>query len=260
MKQEPLVLSESLGTGLQLLSFNVPSNKNAMTEAMGVVFRELYLQLKEDSSLQAVVVTGTGDAFSSGGDLGMLSRLAEMSTEDSRSFIHYFYDLYLGIFSVIDVPIIAAVNGAAVGAGFSFACACDIRIVAKGALLGATFSKIGLYPGMGASCTLPNLIGGAKALEHLCLGSMMPSEKWDALGLCNEVVPKEETLERAVKIAREIAKNSNQAVRQIIHDLRRMRQKELEIALAREAQNQSLCFATDEYKQRLERLKRQVGY
>lgn len=259
MNKESLIVSESLNRGLLLVSFNAPSTKNAMTEAMGLEFQSLYNRLKGDSTLRCIVVTGAGNAFSSGGDLAMLSQLAEMSCDDSRKFMRYFYDLYLGIFSAIDVPIIAAVNGAAIGAGFSFACACDIRVIARDAKLGATFSKIGIYPGMGVSCTLPRLIGPNLALEHLCKGSVLRGEEWATLGLSSAVVAQEEVVERAVEVALDMVDGSSLAVKQLVQTHRKKLNSGLEEALATEAMNQSICFNTEEYRERLKHLKRKVG-
>lgn len=259
MQEESLIISKPLDNGILLISFNAPHAKNAMTEGMGLQFQELYNQLKNDTSLRCVIITGTGDSFSSGGDLTMLSRLAEMSRDESRKFMRDFYDLYLGIFSAIDVPIIAAVHGAAIGAGFSFVCACDIRVVAREAKLGATFSKIGLYPGMGITCALPRLIGTHKALEHLCKGSVLRGEEWADLGFCSAVVTQEQVLERAMVTAREIAGGSSQAVQQIVRAYRSNLNIGLEEALATEAHNQSICFGTEEYRTRLDILKRKIS-
>jgi enoyl-CoA hydratase/carnithine racemase len=169
-----------------------------MTEAMGQALTAAVETLAEDDSVRAVVLTGAGRAFSAGGDLDLLERMARGGNasrggETRRShevFMGRFYRLFLRV-RALPQPTIAAVNGPAIGAGCCAALACDMRIAAREAKLGLNFNRLGLHPGMAASWTLPRIVGPALAAELLYTGRILDGVEAERIGLVNRAVPRE---------------------------------------------------------------------
>ena len=138
---------------------------------------------RADPTLRALVLTGSGRAFSAGGDLEMIAaRSAEarerpgLARRGVRDFMRAFYGLFLAV-RRLPCPTIAAVNGPAIGAGFCVALACDMRLVAREARVGLNFTRLGLSPGMGATWTLPRLVGPALAAELLYSSRLLDGEE-----------------------------------------------------------------------------------
>ena len=143
--------------GVALVTMDDPERRNAMTEQMGRDLATALGELGDDPALRCVVLTGTPPAFSAGGDLAMLEDLGRRAREDgfdATATMRAFYDRFLAVRDV-PVPVVAAINGHAVGAGLCVALACDLRIVAADARVGLNFARIGLHPGMGGSWLLP---------------------------------------------------------------------------------------------------------
>ena len=150
----------------------------------------------------------------------------------------------------LEKPVIAAVNGVAAGAGMGIACACDFRIVAQTASFTTAFVKIGLVPDSGLSFTLPRIVGYAKALELFMLSEKIDAARADALGLCTKVVPPEQVLDEAQKLAAVLAKGPR-ALGLIKRELVRNGLGDLHAALAYEAHLQSIAAASDDFAEGL---------
>ena len=230
------------------LQFNDPNRLNAMTNAMGEAFRDRIAELGRDESIRAVVLTGAGRAFSAGGDLDMLQRQADRGAADPgsawrgiRDEMSTFYRLFLTVRD-LPCPTIAAINGHAIGAGFCVALGCDFRYVAREAKLGLNFTRIGVHPGMGATWTLPRLVGPALAAELLFTSRIIQGEEAERIGLANRVVTSEEVLAEAQKTAAEIAQNAPGAVRAVKRALARTESTSLEDQLQFEASEQARNF------------------
>lgn len=230
------------------LSFNDPGRLNAMTEAMGLAFRDVVAGLVQDPSLRAVVITGEGRAFSAGGDLDMLQEKADRGLANPgqawrgiRDEMSTFYRLFLTVRD-LPCPVIAALNGHAIGAGFCVALGCDFRFVAREAKLGLNFTKLGVHPGMGATWTLPRLVGPALAAELLYTSRLVEGEEASRIGLANRVLSREDVLAEAQQTAAEIAANAPDAVRAVKQALRRSEGASLEDQLQFEASEQAKNF------------------
>jgi enoyl-CoA hydratase len=230
------------------LQFNDPDRLNAMTQKMGEAFRDKIATLSQDASLRAVVLTGEGRAFSAGGDLGMLQEKADQGAaapgtawRGIRDDMSTFYRLFLSIRD-LPCPTIAAVNGHAVGAGFCVALGCDFRFVARESKLGLNFTRIGVHPGMGATWTLPRLVGPALAAELLYTSRMIDGEEAVRIGLANRLLPRGEVLTAAQSAAGEIAQNAPLAVRAVKQALRRTENASIEDQLQFEASEQAKNF------------------
>lgn len=239
--------------GVALVRFSDPERRNAMTEAMGEALASRMAELAEDEGVRAVVLTGEGRAFSAGGDLAMIERKAEEGRERpggavrraSREFMRRFYGLYLSV-RELPCPALAAVNGAAVGAGLCVALACDMRIAARDAKLGLNFARLGIHPGMGASWTLPRLVGPAHAADLLYTGRLVDGAEAERMGLVNRAVEREAVLDEALAAARAIAEAAPLAVRGSKRSLARSAGASLAEQLDLEAAEQALCYESED--------------
>lgn len=237
------------------LMLNQPERRNAMSQRMAEEFPQAVAALRDDPALQVVVLTGAGKAFCAGGDLDDLFAQTDWPAERIRQHMGRFYRAFLSIID-LPVPTIAAINGAAIGAGYAVALACDLRYAAQGAKLGTTYINIGLFPGMGATHLLPYHAGHAVAAEMLLTGRLLSAEEAVPLGLVNRAVPAERLLAEVYDVAREIAQKSPSAVRGVKDVLRRRMQVGLERALDVEALSQTISFGSQEMKDILAGLRR----
>ncbi|MCE9672562.1 enoyl-CoA hydratase/isomerase family protein [Myxococcus stipitatus] len=194
------------------LTLDDAPRRNAMTPELGIALRARVEELRARDDVRAVVLTGAGGAFTAGGDLQMLERLRQSSFEDARVFMLEFYSRYL---SVLDLPFptVAAVEGAAIGAGLCVALACDVCIVAEDAKLALNFVQLGLHPGMGATWLVPWRTGAQRAAELLLTGRRFDGREAVRLGLALEATPASEVQSRARALATTMAANAPLATR-----------------------------------------------
>jgi enoyl-CoA hydratase/carnithine racemase len=247
-----LLLLERQG-GVAIATLNDPDRLNAMTEAMGQALASAVETLAQDDSVRVVVLTGAGRAFSAGGDLDLLERMAQSGNasrggETRRShqaFMGRFYRLFLRVRS-LPQPTLAAVNGAAIGAGCCVALACDLRIAAREAKLGLNFNRLGLHPGMAASWTLPRIVGSAHAAELLYTGRILDGAEAERIGLVNRAVPRETLRDDALALARSIAENAPLSVRATKRSLALSPLTTLEEQLDQEAREQALGYESSD--------------
>jgi enoyl-CoA hydratase/carnithine racemase len=247
---EPLVILEQ-DADVAVVTFNDPKRRNAMTEAMGHAIAERMNALAGNESLRAVVLTGAGRAFSAGGDLAMIESMARRgfsnpggeTRRESSEFMRRFYGLYLSVRD-LPCPTIAALNGAAIGAGLCIALACDTRVAARDAKLGLNFTRLGIHPGMGATWNLPRIVGPAHAADLLFTGRILDGAEAERIGLVNRAVDGEAVLPEAMEMARAMALSGPFAVRGTKRALARSLDSDLVGQLDFEAHQQSLCYET----------------
>ena len=184
---------------------------NAISEPLMRELNAALNSVENDETVRAVIITGAGDRiFCAGADLG-----SAFSGGDVDTFIRFGNSVMRKI-ERFPKPVIAAVNGHALGGGCEIAMACHFRLVKETARMGQTESNLGITPGYGGSQRLPRLIGRTKALEFLILGTQVPASECLALGLANRLTKEGETLNDAKALAREIAKRPPIATRLII--------------------------------------------
>lgn len=199
--------------GVLVITFNRPHALNAINLETMQAFRNTAHQLADDDSLRVVILTGAGNrAFCSGGDLAELSQ--HPSEDDAREFITIMADALLAI-EKLPVPVIAAINGFALGGGSEIALACDMRIVDAKVKMGLVQIGMALTPGWGAGQRLLRIIGYSKAMELLLKGEILRADDLTSLGLANDVVPEGEALRFALDFANEIAERPPYVVRGI---------------------------------------------
>ncbi|GIW40649.1 MAG: enoyl-CoA hydratase [Candidatus Binatia bacterium] len=228
-----------------------PETRNSMTPEMGDEVERACRELASDTEIRVVVLTGTGSAFSSGGDLSMLAKDAGLTDRGEMTMIdapRSFYEKFLAV-RRLPVPTIAAMNGHAIGAGFCLALACDLRVAVRDAKMGMTFVKLGLHPGMGATYFLPRLVGVAQACELFFTGRVIDAVEAERRGIVNTAVPREEFEERVSALAREIAGGAPLVLRSLKTAIYRGAERTLDEMLEDEAVNQSRTFRTEDARE-----------
>lgn len=233
-----------------IITLSDPPSRNAMTEEMAGEFAQLVSDLSSQTgTLRALIITGAGAAFSSGGNLEMLEKKRHLSGEENRLRMLSFYRSFLGIRS-LGIPLIAAINGHAIGAGLCIACACDVRIASHEAKLGAPFARLGLYPGMGSTYLISAIVGHARAAELLLTGRLITGKEAREIGLVSESVEPEEVLTRALAVATDIASAGPATIRHLVASLRRP-PATLDDALLHEAAAQAISYGSEEFAEGL---------
>jgi enoyl-CoA hydratase len=230
-------------SGVVVLTLTLPELRNAMTAELTAAWTAAIAELKADPAVRAVVVTGEGSAFCSGGDLSWIGESPDLTVPAIRDRMLPFYRAWLTIRD-LEVPTIAAINGPAIGAGLCLALACDLRYAASGAPMSVPFTALGMHSGMAATYLLPATVGIAAARELLLTGRRVDADEALRLGLVNGVYAAEELLDKSIEIAEEIAGNGPIAVRLTVAGLRGGIPRSLDDALAYEALAQPTTFAS----------------
>ena len=246
-----LVSHEDVGhRRIALLTLNEPDRRNAMSDDMTASWLEVAAELADDRDLAAVVVTGAGKAFCSGGDLSWLTTSEGVTVDELRLRMLRFYQSWLSIAS-LDVPSVAAINGAAVGAGFALALACDMRYIADDARVGVPFTRLGLHPGMGSTYTLPRIAGITVASDLLLTGRMLTGVEAVQLGLASACTSADDVVPMAIQAARLIAQAAPLATRSTRRALRRTFDSSMNQVLDDEALAQAVSLATKDAQEGL---------
>lgn len=199
------VLLYDLRDSVATVTLNRPEAMNALDTDLKTALRDTLQQAAEDAEVRAVVLTGTGRAFCVGQDLAQHAHNLESDRAAVWSTVPDHYTPIATALATMPKPVVAAVNGAAAGAGAAFSLACDFRIAADTAKFTMAFSAVGLSADSGSSWSLPRLVGLAKAKELLMLPSTIAAEEALLLGLVTEVVPADEVAPRARALALRLA-------------------------------------------------------
>jgi len=230
-----------------------PEARNAYSEAMVEGLVAAFDSAERNAEIRCIVLTGEGKAFSAGGDLKRMAADQGMFAGDDPVALRRSY--IMGIQRVpqriakVDKPIVAAINGAAIGAGLDLACMCDLRIASDEAKLGSTFVKVGLVPGDGGAFFLARTIGFPRALELMLTGRVLDASRAHAIGLVHEVVPHDEVTARAIAVATEIAANAPLAVQLTKRAAYRSHETDLQTALELAASYQGVVQRTEDHRE-----------
>jgi enoyl-CoA hydratase/carnithine racemase len=209
--QSPLRV-ERHDDGVVVLTLALPDKRNAMTDALTAAWGETVAGLAGDRSVRCVVVTGEGRAFCAGGDVGWLASEPDASPDQLRDRMLPFYRTWLSL-RALDVPSIAAVNGAAVGAGGSLALSADLRYAGRSARFTVPFAQLGMHAGMATTWLLPEVVGLAAARELVLTGRVCDADEMLRLGLVSAVYDDDVLLERVLEHARQVASGAPVAQR-----------------------------------------------
>jgi enoyl-CoA hydratase/carnithine racemase len=239
-----------LGEPVSAIVLARPETRNAMSCEMGEELERAVAEANAQDSLRVLLLRGEGQGFSSGGDFQMLEQRALATEAENRIAMRRFYASFLSIRRV-RVPTIAVVQGAAVGAGLCLALACDLRIASNTAKLAASFGRVGLHPGMGATWLLPRIVGPSKAAQLLFTGETLSAEEAHRIGLVNELADPERLLEHAHGVADRIAQGAPLAIALTKQTLERDTASTLDAALDAEAEAQAKSFASADLREAL---------
>jgi enoyl-CoA hydratase/carnithine racemase len=207
----PHILYEVSGN-VAVLTLNRPEVKNAFSGEMIRLWREHLEKAQGHASVQVVVVTGKGDTFCSGGDIRDMAD-GKLQSWDMKRFLWEGVHRIALTLEDMDKPVIAAINGAAMGAGLDMALMCDLRICSDRAKMAESYILLGVVPGDGGAYYLPRLVGPAKAMELFLTGDMVSPPDALAMGLVNRVVPHDQLMEETMKLAAKIASKPPLAIR-----------------------------------------------
>ena len=229
---------------VQTITLNRPDVLNAFNGAM---HRALAGALKDarDPDVRAVIITGAGRGFCVGQDLTEFREAAG----DIASRLRGTYHPNVLAIRALEKPVIAAVNGAAAGAGLSFACACDLRIAGESASFVPAFVNVGLVPDSGGTFFVERLVGYARAFEWLCSGRRLRAAEAEAWGVVSEVVEDGRLLERAAEVAQELAALPTRAIGMTKRLLDGARGRTVNEQLELEAQLQVAATGTDDFRE-----------
>ena len=185
------------------VTLNRPERRNAFTRPMIDAWAAALADCRDRGDVHVVVVTGAGKAFCSGGDIQeLMGDGLERSAAEQRALIGEHVHRIPLTLADMDKPVIAAINGAAIGAGLDLALAMDLRFAAASARFAETYVKVGLAPGAGGAHWLPRLVGSAKALELLWTGEAIDAAEAERIGLVNRVLPDDELMPQTMALAR----------------------------------------------------------
>ncbi len=238
-----------------LLTINRPDERNLLGRiGDGLLFERAVERVHNDHDIRCAILTGAGSAFSSGGDVkAMRDRTGPFeggSAELRENYRNEIHRMVRGLWN-LDVPLIAAVNGPAIGLGNDVACLADIRLASEKAVFGQTFLKLCLIPGDGGAWILQQLIGYSRAAQMLLTGQIIDAETARDWGLVSEVTSADELLPKAREIADEIAKQPPVALRMAKRLLRAGRQDRFESVMEMSANLQGILQRTADHEEAL---------
>jgi enoyl-CoA hydratase/carnithine racemase len=233
--------------GIATLTLNRPDRLNALGDTLRDDLLDAITRASGDPDVRVMVITGAGKGFCAGGDVKAMNEAREGGRQ--RPLLEKIApsrDRTLLAMRDAPQPIIAAVNGAAVGAGMNLALACDIRIASTAARFAQAFVKRGLHPDWGGTYFLPRLVGMAKACELIFTGDLIDAAEAQRLGLVSQVVAPEALLSTALDLARRIAAGPPVAIRLAKRALYKNAESDLRAALEFETFAQDICVETDD--------------
>ncbi|PRP83787.1 hypothetical protein PROFUN_08985 [Planoprotostelium fungivorum] len=241
-RQQSSLVETQVSDGIAIIRLNQPETLNALTEKMGDTFLGCIADLNRRSDVRCAVLTGAGKAFSAGGDLQFLLDRAADTPQNNAELMRKFYSRFLSVRS-LKVPVLSAINGHAVGAGLCLALATDIRLAARSAKMGVTFTNLGIHPGMAATHFLPSLIGNQNAAHLLLSGDLVSAEEAQRLGVVLSVHDDGDLMDRAMAMAASLSSKSSVAIQTTVRTLRNKQEVDIETALWREASAQAICYS-----------------
>ena len=236
----------SLDGNLARLTINRPSKLNALNKE---TIHELHLAFKaleDNSDIRVIILTGSGEkAFVAGADI---SEFADFSVDEGAQLAAEGQEILFDFVQNLSTPVIAAVNGFALGGGLELAMACHFRIASDNAKMGLPEVTLGLIPGYGGTQRLPQLVGKGRAMEMILTAGMIPADEALSIGLVNHVVSQEELLPFCESIAQKIIKNAPLAISKAIQAIN-ANFKEGENGFDTEIKSFGKCFGTNDFKE-----------
>lgn len=258
----PDVLMEKSKNGVALITLNRPDSLNAMGGNLIPLLGDLITECSTDDSVRCVVLTGAGRAFCAGGDVKAMAGRPTPGTSQAAApqsmgsaisgrieNLRNMQKRSSYVLHTMPKPTIAMVNGHAVGAGFSLALACDLRVASEKARLGTIFRNVALSGDFGSSYFLPRLVGLEKARELFFTGAILTGEEAYKIGMVSRVVPHDQLLEKTMELADVIASGPTLTLGKMKENLNLSASSDLETLLDLEALNQNITAMTNDHRE-----------
>lgn len=243
MNWENIILSKEDKIGL--LKINRPKVLNALNSKTLDELKEAIDLVRDDEEIFVLIISGEGRAFVAGADI---EEMKDMNSIEARSFAEKGLSLFRTI-EEMEKPVIAAVNGFALGGGCELAMACDIRLASKKAKFGQPETGLGITPGFGGTQRLSRLVGPAKAKEIIFTGDMIDGEAALKIGLVNTLVEAEEVMEASLNMAKKIASKGQLAIKYSKTAINSSLDVDLDTGMKMERELFALCFSTQDQKE-----------
>ena len=238
-------LEYTVAEGIGTILLNRPHRKNAFTIEMIDQWARILVEARTDPDVRVIVLTGAGDAFCSGVDLSSMDGERPSPLQRKEHLTDHIHRIPYAL-EDLDKPVIAAINGVAVGAGMDMALMCDMRIIARSARLSEGYIRVGLVPGDGGCYYLPRLVGQAKALELLLTGDFIGADEAARIGIANHVVDDDELPAATSRLARKLADAPPVAVRTIKRAVYQSARADLRTALDLISSHMSVVTSTQD--------------
>jgi enoyl-CoA hydratase/carnithine racemase len=235
--------------GVATIKLDRPDKLNAFTDDMLEKWLAALEECRTSPEVRVIVITGTGRAFTTGGDVGTFSDKASQGAASITSGLMQGSQRLPRKLAEIDKPLIAALNGFATGGGLDIALACDVRFAAESARFAETYARMGLIPGMGGAYLLPRIVGVAKALEMFWTGDWVDAREAERIGLVSKVFPDAELMEGTYAFARRIADGAPLAVQLIKRVMRLGLDRDFASALDIVAASMPIVRASEDHKE-----------
>jgi enoyl-CoA hydratase/carnithine racemase len=238
--------------GVALITLNRPEARNAMSDKLTPALRTQIRERGEDPEVGAILITGAGTAFCSGGDVkGMGGRgpRGQMTFEERLGDLRWRQAGLTGALVAVRKPTIAALPGAAAGAGLAIALACDIRIAATSAFVSTGYARVGLSGDYGIAWLLTRAVGSARARELMFTAERVDAERCERIGLVNRIVPDDELQAEAFEFAKSLANGPRVALRNMKDNLDDALHIDYPTALYREAERLVQASRTEDHKE-----------
>ena len=244
MNFENIILTTENGIGQ--ITINRPSKLNALNVATIKELHDAFQSLDENPETRVIIITGEGEkAFVAGADI---SEFANFSVEEGAQLAQQGQELLFDFVENLKTPVIAAVNGFALGGGLELAMACHFRVASDNAKMGLPEVSLGVIPGYGGTQRLPQLVGKGRAMELIMTAGMIDAETAKNYGLVNHVVPQTELLEFVKSIATKIMRNSPVAIGKAIKAINDNYKDGVD-GFKTEIKNFGKCFGTEDFKE-----------
>lgn len=235
--------------GVGTILLNRPERKNAFDLTMLRLWDEALREARTDDAVGALVVTGAGDAFCSGGDLSTVEPDDAVTVYERKAFLTDRVHRIAYALEDLDKPVVAAVNGVAVGAGMDMALMCDMRFMARSARMSEGYIKVGLVPGDGGAYWLPRLVGTAKAMELLLTGDFVDAEEALRIGLVNRVHDDADLMQETLAFAEKLAAGPPLITRMIKRAVYQSARSDLRTSLDLISSHMAVVQSTHDHKE-----------
>lgn len=244
MAYENLLIED--GDAVRTITVNRPDKLNALNRQTLVELQQAMIEAHGDEAVRVIVITGSGEkAFVAGADI---SEIRRQSATEARAFSAMGQNL-MALIQNFDKPVIAAVNGFALGGGMELALGCHLRLASSNARLGLPEIKLGIMPGFGGTQRLLRLVGTTRALEMALTGEPITAERAEELGIVNRVVEPGELESSVNELAGRLAKAAPEAVRGILQAVNQGADADMNTGLALETARFALCCATEDMQE-----------